>query len=948
MADRSLDFAMRVSADAREGIEVFRALKKGAVDTKREFEQATAKVTALAQQLAAAEKPSAALKREFEAAKRQAAGLKDALEQQEQRLNSSRQSLTQAGVNVKQLASEYRRLKAEAAAASAAQVEAAAAQAKATAAAAAAQARSSRLDAVGKAISGSTPDALGALGVRSSAAIEGDILKVQQALQRLSGDARVSGAEFDRAFAAGNKRIAALRAELDPTTASVARLTGGASDLRTQLGPLQSALAGVAAAMSAQRVLALAEEYQQYTARLRLATQYTGDFLQVQAALRDVARDSLAPIAETVNLYSRLAPSLYGMGRNGLEAASVIGTVNKAIALSGASAGASEAALVQFGQAMGSGVLRGEELNSILEQTPALADAIAEGMGRTRGELKSMGEQGLLTSQEVVRALENVAARVDRDFSQMPVRIGQSFTLLRNETVELVGGMDRVLGATSGIASGMTLLADNLEELVRFGVPLLVAALIPLVVRLGLTTAAAVKAAIALAAVSPVKAAIGVAAAVAAYAGLNAMLEEVAESKDTLTPQEQEQALKRDAEARLKVEQDLASARERLNNLWLVSIGAANEEILLDEKARAAKQVEIQRKAIADQIRGYESLSSTLNGVWDTAISKARELREESARLLRDAGDARQSGTDKAQDRRMRGWSEADRDAYSRRQAQDLTDSARSSALFARNAAFSGNMERAAQLAAEAAKFAERAEKYADQITDDDVAANLFEELGQIREEALKAQAAIKEREAKAQEDLAAAVNAQITENEERLKSLRAELEKPATIQADITQAEQQIQALERQLEQLKDKTVTVTVKTVTEGGAPVDSNAVADLPGRAYGGPLPGRAPHDRADNVIYRGTPGEWVIQRPAVRYWGASFMRAINEMRMPKFAYGGQLGADQRAALADSSAAPRMSGNTFVLDGQQYPVYTTPDVEAQLAKAFRMAALRRGSRK
>ncbi|HQL24614.1 MAG TPA: LptF/LptG family permease, partial [candidate division Zixibacteria bacterium] len=77
----------------------------------------------------------------------------------------------------------------------------------------------------------------------------------------------------------------------------------------------------VAAALSAQRILTMAEEYQQYTARLRLATQYTGDFLEVQAALRDVARDARAPIAETVNLYSRLGPSLNAMGRNGQQAA---------------------------------------------------------------------------------------------------------------------------------------------------------------------------------------------------------------------------------------------------------------------------------------------------------------------------------------------------------------------------------------------------------------------------------------------------------------------------------------------------------------------------------------------------------------------------------------------------------------------------------------------------
>ena len=141
MADRNLDLALRVSADAREGIEVFRSLKKGAVETKREFEAATARVSELAREMAATEKPSAKLKREFESAKREAAGLKDALQQQEQRLNSSRQALKQAGVNVKDLAAEYRRLKADAAAAGVAQAEAARQSAAAASQAAASQAR---------------------------------------------------------------------------------------------------------------------------------------------------------------------------------------------------------------------------------------------------------------------------------------------------------------------------------------------------------------------------------------------------------------------------------------------------------------------------------------------------------------------------------------------------------------------------------------------------------------------------------------------------------------------------------------------------------------------------------------------------------------------------------------------------------------------------------------
>ena len=759
------------------------------------------------------------------------------------------------------------------------------------------------------------------------------------------------------AIAALNKSIASAGkgsgGALDPFTASVARATGGAQELTTRLGPLSAALAGVAAALSVKQLLAVAEEFKNYNARLALATKGTGNFVEMQSRLRDVAKETRAPLSDTVDLYNKLAPALAGMGRNGAQSAGIIATVSQAIGLSGASAAASSASLAQFTQAMGSGVLRGEELNSIMENTSGLADAIAEGLGVTRGELRKMGADGKLSSEAVLAGLEKVSARVASDFSQLPKTVGQSSTLVRNELVEMVGGIDRALGATNALASGLAFFAENIENVVRIGVPLLVAALAPLVVGLVATRAAAIKAALALAVVNPVGAAIGVAAAVASYVALDAVLEKVAGNKDRLSGAELIQQEKDSAAARLKVEEDLAAARNRLEKLRAVAAGRANASILLSTKEAVEAGAAIQRKAISDQISGYEALGNKLSSVWDDAISKARSLRAESASLLRDAAAARDAGADKAQDRRMRGWSDEERDSFSRRQACDLTEQAGRSSTFAQNAALNGNMERAAQFAAEAAKLAERAEKYADIIQDDSVAANLFEELGRIREDALKAESMIKEGEAKAQESLAQAVTQQIADNEARLKALRAELEKPATLQADITDAEAKLRTLQAQLDNIKDKTVTVTVSTVS--GAPADTSGMsrADLidaiPGRAYGGPLPGRARHDRSDNVLYRGTPGEWVIQRPAVRYWGASFIRAINEMRVPAFAYGGQIGAEQRSALVDAQGP--QSQTPVVLqwpNGATSNLSASTDVAAEVLRIFQGAALQRGRRK
>ncbi|MDN8283878.1 tape measure protein, partial [Acinetobacter baumannii] len=121
------------------------------------------------------------------------------------------------------------------------------------------------------------------------------------------------------------------------------------------------------------------------------------------------------------------------------------------------------AALVQFGQALASGTLRGEELNSVMEQTPALAKAIAKGMGITVGELRSVAAEGKITSQEIVKALKNVQDEVDALFAKTDITIGQSLTLLNNEITKFVGEAGKGSGAAQALSGSIQLLANNLN-----------------------------------------------------------------------------------------------------------------------------------------------------------------------------------------------------------------------------------------------------------------------------------------------------------------------------------------------------------------------------------------------------------------------------------------------------------------------------------------------------
>ncbi|MCF4325148.1 tape measure protein, partial [Acinetobacter baumannii] len=162
-------------------------------------------------------------------------------------------------------------------------------------------------------------------------------------------------------------------------------------------------------------------------------------------------------------VYQRFSDNAKTLNLTMDDTARLTETVSKAVAISGASAEAADAALVQFGQALASGTLRGEELNSVMEQTPALAKAIAKGMGITVGELRSVAAEGKITSQEIVKALRNVESDVDALFAKTDITIGQSLTLLNNEITKFVGEAGKGSGAAQALSGSIQLLANNLN-----------------------------------------------------------------------------------------------------------------------------------------------------------------------------------------------------------------------------------------------------------------------------------------------------------------------------------------------------------------------------------------------------------------------------------------------------------------------------------------------------
>lgn len=242
------------------------------------------------------------------------------------------------------------------------------------------------------------------------------------------------------------------------------RAEAGANRLGRALTRAFGALGG---AFAGRAFVQMADTMTNLQNRLRTVTSSATELAEVQERLFEIAQDTRAPLEATTELYARMATSAEELGLSQERLLGITRTLNQAVALSGATATEGANAIRQLAQGMSAGALRGEELNSVLENLPSVADLIAEHLGVTRGRLRELAEQGRLTTGVLVEAFERAADGVERDFGGSVQTVDQALTKLRNSFLKLVGDWDRATGASTTLAEAISLLADNLRLVAR-------------------------------------------------------------------------------------------------------------------------------------------------------------------------------------------------------------------------------------------------------------------------------------------------------------------------------------------------------------------------------------------------------------------------------------------------------------------------------------------------
>ena len=304
-------------------------------------------------------------------------------------------------------------------------------------------------------VTADTAQAVSGLG-----AVKRELGDVGSSANALEGFAKGAGSGLSQTGQAGAQAAAGLKKTKDEASGAAEQLNLA----KTQIAAFISAQLGLSAA---KEVAQTADEYKNLQARVKLATGEGQAFTAAWDQVVAVALRTNSNLEATGNLFAKLTDAGKSAGLSTqaaiAQSLALTETVNQAVQLSGAGATASNAAITQLIQGLQGGVLRGDEFNSVMEQAPRLAKALADGLGVTTGELRKMAEAGALSSETVIEALKGQSDTLKTEFGTLPATVGRAVENLSTAWTLYIGEADKATGASSAAAGAINLLSSNLS-----------------------------------------------------------------------------------------------------------------------------------------------------------------------------------------------------------------------------------------------------------------------------------------------------------------------------------------------------------------------------------------------------------------------------------------------------------------------------------------------------
>ena len=248
------------------------------------------------------------------------------------------------------------------------------------------------------------------------------------------------------------------------TETTTIKVVADTSQAERALGSLSNTLKGLVTigALTAltQQFIRISDEATNMQNKLGLVMQAGQTTSEMFNLMAKTANNLGAPLSDVGDLFFRIANNTKDLGLAQTDQLRVTELMTKAFMTTGLSMNEAKSAVVQFGQGLSAGVLRGEELNSVLENAPPIADAIARHFGVARGALKTMGEQGKITSKDVIAAMLAAGESIDKDFARRIPTIQNALNILSNSVGVLGKKLNEQTGANMAVSYAILILTD--------------------------------------------------------------------------------------------------------------------------------------------------------------------------------------------------------------------------------------------------------------------------------------------------------------------------------------------------------------------------------------------------------------------------------------------------------------------------------------------------------
>jgi tape measure domain-containing protein len=253
--------------------------------------------------------------------------------------------------------------------------------------------------------------------------------------------------------------------DLDKLRASVGNIEQSVGKTTAAFGTMAKGIAAsVGILVGGSYLQKVSDDFARLANRINAVTDSNAEFLKAQTKVIQIAQQTRASIEVTSKLYGKLSGTLRDAGGDTAQLGKLTKAVSQTMAISGSSVDSATASLEQFSQAMGRGVLNGDELGSVMEGNLRLARAIADGMSVSVGQLKQLGAEGKLTSDIVLKAIGSQSKKLEKEFASMVPTIEQGVASVSSSMKILTHGALSGLGSTNPVSSFLSSLSKTIDK----------------------------------------------------------------------------------------------------------------------------------------------------------------------------------------------------------------------------------------------------------------------------------------------------------------------------------------------------------------------------------------------------------------------------------------------------------------------------------------------------